>query len=409
VGRLGVRPSGRGRPGSGQHVRGQRGRPIGVPGAKAGEPLEGVQDGQPAAKRAVELPALRGVELGAAGPDVAGNHPGLQRPRHAAGALGQHAVAEQLRHRQATALQEPQRGDLAGLPGRRAIAQVGLEDGLLADGEDLVAMLCLKQPGRGRAAEQGTAGGLDLIGGQRLVPHQPSRPERTPERLLVAFLLLAWAECGQPGLLEGGGTGVGQDPRSQQAWRHQHPAPQVQQSTGSSTLPDDHAGIAPLIRKREGSKSHRAGCLSRDNATTGFYHAPTNSRLLQQVTPRRPACARGSPRSDRPDASASRRSAADPPPSFSPPDWSGSRSTRRSGQRPAPLPCVRGGLRCSPRSRNPTDRAGSRGSTRSVREGTDRLAPPSCRLTGDHGQQGSLDSPSRPGKPSVASIYATPW
>lgn len=76
-------------------------------------------------------------------------------------------MAQQPRHRQATVLQEPKRGDLAGLPGH-AVARVGLEDGLLADGEDLVAVLYLEQPGRGPAAEQGACGPLHLVDGQRL-------------------------------------------------------------------------------------------------------------------------------------------------------------------------------------------------------------------------------------------------
>jgi hypothetical protein len=71
---------------------------------------------------------------------VLGDDSGLQRPRHAAVAVRQDAVAEQPRHRQATPGQELQRGDPACLLGA-AVGQVGLEDRLLADGEDLVAIL----------------------------------------------------------------------------------------------------------------------------------------------------------------------------------------------------------------------------------------------------------------------------
>jgi len=66
-------------------------------------------------------------------------------------------VAEQPRHRQAPAGQELKRGDLACLPGA-AIGQVGLEDRLAADGEDLVAALSSTSragaapPGKPRAA-----------------------------------------------------------------------------------------------------------------------------------------------------------------------------------------------------------------------------------------------------------------
>ena len=167
-------------PGPGQHVPGQRARPAGVPAAKAAEPAEHVQVRQRSAKRLVELPALRGVELGAGGPDVADDDPGLQGPRHAAVAVGQHAVAEQPRHRQPPAGQESKRGDLACLP-RAAIGQVRLEDRLVAHGEDLIAVLLLKQPDRSRAAEQQTCRGLNLVSGQPSMTHHhhPSQPERT--------------------------------------------------------------------------------------------------------------------------------------------------------------------------------------------------------------------------------------
>jgi hypothetical protein len=127
--------------------------------------------------------------------------PGLQRPRHAA-ALGHDAVAEHPGHRQATAGQELQGGDLAGLLGG-AVGQVGLEDRLLADGEDLVAVLFLRQPGPGRAAGQVPCGGLDLADGQPLLPHRSSPPESLPRYLIVA-VSRGWA--GLRAVADGGGV-----------------------------------------------------------------------------------------------------------------------------------------------------------------------------------------------------------
>jgi hypothetical protein len=101
---------------------------------------------------------MRGVQIVPAGPDVIGGNPGLQRPRHTAVAMGQHAMAKQLRHRQTTPGQELQRGDLARLLGT-AIGQVGLEDRMLADGEDLVAVLFLQQPGPAIPRHPGPAPG----------------------------------------------------------------------------------------------------------------------------------------------------------------------------------------------------------------------------------------------------------
>jgi PQQ-like domain len=121
--------------GPGERVPGQRGGPVGLPRAKARESSECVQGGQPSAKRAVELPAPRGVQFTGARPDVIGDNPGLQRPRHTAAAFRHNAVTEQLRHRQSTPGQEFQRSGLTCLLGA-TIGQVGLEDRLLADCED---------------------------------------------------------------------------------------------------------------------------------------------------------------------------------------------------------------------------------------------------------------------------------
>src|SRR6266571_1073549 len=188
--------------GPGEHVPGQRGGTVSLPGAKAGESAEGMQGGQPSAERVVELPAPWGVQFAAAGPDVVSGDPGLQRPRHAAVALGHDAVAEQARYRQAMAGQELKSGDLAGLLGA-AIGQVGLEDRLVADGEDLVAVLFLQQPGRGRAAGQVARRRFDLAGGQPLMPHRSSPPEGMPRHLIVA-VLAGWAGLGA--VADGGGV-----------------------------------------------------------------------------------------------------------------------------------------------------------------------------------------------------------
>jgi hypothetical protein len=51
-----------------------------------------------------------------------------------------------------------------------APGQVGIEDRLLADGEDLVAVLFLQQPGSGRAAGQMPCCGLNLDDGQPSTP-----------------------------------------------------------------------------------------------------------------------------------------------------------------------------------------------------------------------------------------------
>jgi len=73
-------------------------------------------------------------------------------------------VAEQPRHRQPAAGQELKRGDLAGLAGA-AIGQVGLEDRLVAGGEDLVAVLFLpsSRAGTAQPGRWGVAASTSLV------------------------------------------------------------------------------------------------------------------------------------------------------------------------------------------------------------------------------------------------------
>jgi hypothetical protein len=147
---------------------------------------------------------------------VIGGDPGLQRPRHAAAAFGHDAVADQLGHGEAAAGQELQRGDLAGLLAV-TVGQVGLEDRLAADGEDLVAVLFLQQPGRGRLTGQMPCRGLDLGGGQPLLPHRSSPPGGMPGHLIVAVLprradLGTAPAAGSPSLPAGCGRRAGQPP-----------------------------------------------------------------------------------------------------------------------------------------------------------------------------------------------------
>jgi len=169
---------------------------------KLRNPPKACRVGSPRPERAVEFPAPWGVQFGPAGPDVIGGDPGLQRPRHPAVAFGQHAVAEQPQHRQAPAGQELKRGDLACLPGA-AIGQAGLEDRLVADGEDLVAVLFLQQPGPGRATGQMACRGLDLTGGQPLMPHRTSPPVSMPHHLTIVVLL---KRAGPGAVADGGGV-----------------------------------------------------------------------------------------------------------------------------------------------------------------------------------------------------------
>src|SRR6266571_1932443 len=173
----------------GQHVRRQPGRPVRAPGAKAGEAAQSMQGWQPAPKRLMLLPAGRSRKLRACGPYMLADHPRLQGPRHAA---WQHTVAEQPRDRQPAVLQEPQRGHLTRLLGR-TVAQIGLEDRLLTHGEDLVAVLLLKQPGTDHAAKHLTGDGLHVACREPLVAahHRSERStscahvRRVPSRFLV--------------------------------------------------------------------------------------------------------------------------------------------------------------------------------------------------------------------------------
>lgn len=104
--------------------------------------------------------SLRGVEPGAGGPDVAGNDPGLPRPRHAANAFGQHTVQKRPRHRQA-----------------RNPCAATLRAGLA---------LRVARPSRRSAVDDPS----------------PPPPERTPQRR-VAFLLFESADLGA--VADGGG------------------------------------------------------------------------------------------------------------------------------------------------------------------------------------------------------------
>src|SRR6266508_1331224 len=101
-------------------------------------------------------------------------------------------MSQQPRDRQPAALQEPQRGHLALLLGR-TVAQIGLEDRLLTHGEDLVAVLLLKQPGTDHAAKHLTGDGLHVACREPLVAahHRSERStscahvRRVPSRFLV--------------------------------------------------------------------------------------------------------------------------------------------------------------------------------------------------------------------------------
>src|SRR5262245_21028455 len=72
--------------------------------------------------------------------------------------------------------------NLASLPGD-AVGQASLEDRQVADSEDLVAGLFLKQPGRSRATEQVPCRGLNLAGGQPLMTRRRSPAQSTSARL----------------------------------------------------------------------------------------------------------------------------------------------------------------------------------------------------------------------------------
>jgi hypothetical protein len=139
---------------------------------------------QPATERAMQLQAIRAVDLGPGGAQVLADHSGLQRPRHPA---GQDAVAEQPRHRQPAPFQEPQCGHLARLLGL-AVLQVDLEDRLLAHGEHLVAVLLLQQSGWDRTGKHLPGERLHVVRGQPQVAlHPRHRPDNTPNPSTHSF------------------------------------------------------------------------------------------------------------------------------------------------------------------------------------------------------------------------------
>src|SRR6266511_1151109 len=100
-------------------------------------------------------------------------------------------MSQQPRDRQPAALQEPQRGHLALLLGR-TVAQIGLEDRLLAHGEDLVAVPLLEQPGTDHAAKHLTGDGLHVACRAPLVAAH-HRSERS-----IAFYVV-WPRAESPG------------------------------------------------------------------------------------------------------------------------------------------------------------------------------------------------------------------
>src|SRR6266545_3801189 len=183
-------------------------------------------------------------------------------------------MSQQPRDRQPAALQEPQRGHLALLLGR-TVAQIGLEDRLLAHGEDLVAVPLLEQPGTDHAAKHLTGDGLHVAGREPLVAAHHRSERSTSCGHVRRVQADSW--CGTPFP-----AALGWRPQPQQidhaslrqppgGGRYRLPA------TGPSGTPAT-AG-SPMRRRRVTSVPGRA--LARRSSSTSWpiSHSPRPRRL----------------------------------------------------------------------------------------------------------------------------------
>src|SRR6266702_2882532 len=130
-------------------------------------------------------------------------------------------MSQQPRDRQPAALQEPQRGHLALLLGR-TVAQIGLEDRLLAHGEDLVAVPLLEQPGTDHAAKHLTGDGLHVAGREPLVAahHRTERSTSSAHaRSVLGRFLVRHAVPGCAGLAPATATDRSRQLASATWWR----------------------------------------------------------------------------------------------------------------------------------------------------------------------------------------------